>query len=267
MNEAQEGPNPREIAVASLGATLAALLGAATGPLAPFTAAAITPLTTRMMELIFAEWGRKNNVVAAAALQASGLDADEFSGILAGDPAMMGLAQRILWVASITGNEHKLRVLGGLLGGAVASRGDKLDETELIVAALADIDAPHTAVLEVLTQPAPNDKKYGRKAAEEERGSETHPGPRIPPHRDSGEPMAYEPSSWLPEQIQDQLPIAPGFVDACLSVLTRHNLARTGVGYGGPLLFQITDFGRAMLEAMSQPSTAGTEEAGGPAAQ
>jgi hypothetical protein len=215
-----------------------------------------------MMELIFSEWGRKGNLVTAAALQASGLGPDEFSGILAGDPALMGLAQRILWVASISGNDHKLRVLGGLLGGVVASRGDKLDETGLIVAALTDIDVPHTAVLEVLTRPAPDDEKYARKAAadaEAARAKEENPASfTIPPHRDPDELLAYEPGAWLPEQIEEQLPMPPGFVRACLSVLTRHDLARALVAYGGAQRFKITDFGRAMLEAMSQPVAAGT---------
>ena len=165
MNEPPESPKPGDTTAVALGGTLAATLGAATGPLAPFTAAAILPLTTRMAELMLAELGRKNSVVTAAALHASGLDPEEFCEILAGDPAEMGLAQKILWVASTSGNEDHLRVLGGLLGGAVAASGDKLNETRLIVAALDDIDAPHTAVLEVLTRPAPDEEEQKRATA------------------------------------------------------------------------------------------------------
>jgi hypothetical protein len=69
-----------------------------------------------MMELIFSEWSRKGNVVTAAAMRASGLGPNEFCGILGGDPGSDGAGTRILWAASISGNEHKLRVLGGLLG-------------------------------------------------------------------------------------------------------------------------------------------------------
>jgi len=256
MSESQEGSSSRDMAVASLGATLAAMLGAATGPLAPFTAAAVAPLTTRMTELMFAELGRKSNMVTAAALQASGLGPDEFRDVLADDPAVMGLAQRILWVASITGDEHKLRVLGGLLGGAVACRGDKLDETGLIVTALADIDAPHTAVLDVLTRSAPDDDEQRRRATGSSGSSST--GYNIPSFRMGTDLMMCTAGAWLPEQIQTELPIQPGFVFACLSVLTRHGLARSLGTYGGAQRFQITDFGRAMLEAMSQPVVAGT---------
>src|SRR5215472_4800878 len=112
MSEPPDSSNPRNMAAVAVGGTLAVTLGAATGPLAPFTAAAILPLTTRMAELILGELSRKNGVVAAAALQASGLDPDEFCDILAGDPAKMGLAQKILWAASTTGSEGHLRILG-----------------------------------------------------------------------------------------------------------------------------------------------------------
>jgi hypothetical protein len=261
MSESQ-GPSPREMGSASLGAALAVILGAATGPLAPVTAAMATPLTTRMMELIFSEWGRKSNVVTAAAMQASGLGPDEFCGILADDPALMGLAQRILWAASISGHEHKLRVLGGLLGGAVASRGDKLDETGLIVAALADIDVPHTVVLEVLTRPTPDEDGQKRQTAGALSG-----GFSIPPPRSGTDLMTWEPGAWLPEQIQNELPLPPGFVLACLSVLTRHGLAQTVGTYGGGQRFKITGFGQAMLEAMGLPDAAGTGDSGQPAAQ
>jgi hypothetical protein len=209
-----------------------------------------------MAELIFSEWSRKNNVVTAAAVQTSGLDPDAFCDILEGDPALMVLAQRILWVASISGDEHKLRVLGGLLGGAIASSGDKLDETGLIVAALADIDAPHTAVLEILARPAPDEERYAAKAAEDaEAARATAANPRsfrIPPRRDAAELMAYEPYAWLPGQIEEQLPLPPGFTRACLSVLARHDLARALSTYGGGQRFKITEFGTAMLNAMTQ---------------
>lgn len=46
--------------------------------------------------------------------------------------------------------------------------------------------------------------------------------------------------------------MAPGFVLACLSVLTRHNLATTLATYGGGQRFKITDFGRALVEVMQQ---------------
>jgi hypothetical protein len=263
MSGSQEGTGSREIVVTALGGGLAAILGLATGPFAPVTTALFVPGTTRMADLIVSEWSRKSNVVTATALQASGVDPDEFCEILEGDPALMGLAQRIMWVASISGNDHKLRVLGGLLGGVVGTRGDKLDETGLIVAALADIGTPHAAVLDVLTRPAPDDDMYAQKTAEvadvrKEAADRARPGVdppggySIPPYRDADELMTYEPHAWTPAQIEAQLPMPPGFVRACLSVLSRHDLARALSTYGGTQRFKLTDFGHAMLDAMRQ---------------
>lgn len=258
MSDPQESPDRGEMASKALGATLAAILGAATGPLALFTTAAIAPLMTRMAELIFAEWARKNDVVVATALQTSGLGPDEFSGILAGDPELMGLTQRILGAASITGSEDKLRILGQLLGGA--SRGERLDETSLIVAALTDLEPPHIAVLNILARPAPDEEEQRRTTAGTLGG-----GMRISPERTGDEPVSWAAGAWLPSHIQDELPLAPGFVLGCLSVLTRHNLTRTLATYGGGQRFQITDFGRAMLDAMGQSdmqATGGNTRAG-----
>jgi hypothetical protein len=246
------------MAVAALGEAFAAILGLAFGgPAAPVLIPALSPFTTRWMERAAAEWTRKSEVVADAALEASGLsDPEEFCDILYGDPELIALAQKIVWAASISGNSRKLQTLGAFLGGAVASRGDRLDETQLLVSALADIEASHAVVLDILTRPAPDDEKYSRKHAEDieaARAKAANPSSfTIPPHRDGGEVMAYEPGAWLPEQIQEHLPMAPGFVFACLSVLTRHSLAATLATYEGGTRFKITDFGRALVEVMNQ---------------
>src|SRR6266566_2805415 len=101
MSGSLERPSDQGMAVAALGQVFAAILGLAFGgPAAPVLMAALGPFTTRWMERAAAEWTRKTEVVADAALVASGLS----------DP-------------------EELRTLGAFLGGAVASRGDRLDET------------------------------------------------------------------------------------------------------------------------------------------
>ena len=109
------------MAVVAIGATFAAILAAGTGPLAPVIAAAATPLTTRMVELAAAEWRRKTDIVAESALEFAGLDAEDFCEALSGDPALMALAQKILFAASVSGNDRKLQALGSLLGDAMAT--------------------------------------------------------------------------------------------------------------------------------------------------
>jgi len=67
------------MAVQAVGATFAALLAAPTGPLAPFVAAAATPLTTQMAQRITRESSRKSHVVEESALESSGLDPDDLA--------------------------------------------------------------------------------------------------------------------------------------------------------------------------------------------
>jgi hypothetical protein len=256
MSELPEKRSDRSAAVETLGQVFAAILGSAGGHAAPLLTAALTPAATRLMERVAAEWTRKSGVVAEAALSASGLsDPEEFCEILSGEPDLIALAQKIASAAAESGNAHKLRALGALLGGAVARRGDRVDEAQLLAATLAAIDTPHIVVLDLLTKPAPDDEKYRAKtAAEAARAREGRPGTfTIPPHRDAGEAMAgYESGAWLPEQIREQSPMEPEFALACLSVLSSHNLVTALGTYGGGARYKITDFGRALVKVMSQ---------------
>lgn len=256
VNELPEQRNDRSVAVEMVGLVFAAILASPGGPAAPFLAAAFTPATTRLMEKVAAEWTRKGEVLAQAALSASGLsDPEEFCEILSGEAELIALAQKIASAAAESGNVHKLRALGALLGGAVARHGDRVDETQLLVAALAAIETPHIVVLDLLMRPAPDDEKYREKATVEAvRTQKDRPGTfTVPPRRDSGEAMSgYEPSAWLPEQIREQSPMEPGFALACLSVLSSHNLVTALGTYGGGARYKITDFGRALVKVMSQ---------------
>jgi hypothetical protein len=216
----------------AISAVFAALLAGGTGPLAPFVAAAITPLTRRMVELIAAEWSRKSDVVADSALEYSGFDdPEDFCDALAEDPALIALAQKILLAASLSGNDRKLRALGSLLGDAVATH--RLDENGLLVDALAAFEDSHARVLDVLAGVAPDDDETRRAAAA------------------AAAPMAVtDPSRWLLAHVEAKVPIASEFVLACLNALTRHGLARQLYGYGGLSRFEITDFGCVLLETM-----------------
>jgi hypothetical protein len=212
-----EKPGGPDMAVSSVGATLAVILAAGTGQLAPAVAAAATPFTIRMVQKAAAEWSRKSNVIADTALQVSGLgDPAEFCEALTGSPEMIALSQKILWAASLTGNDRKLRGLGALLGRAVKRRGDRLDETHLLADALTDLEAPHVVVMDVIAVPAP----------------ENRPG-------------------WLAEQVQAEVEMEPELVLACLNALTRHGLAATDQNvYGAVPQFYLTNLGRALADLM-----------------
>src|SRR6266496_2888972 len=154
MNDLPERRPSQEMAVSAIGTAFATLLGFVVLPAGPLTAATagamLTPYTTRLVELAAAEWHRKSELVAETALAASGLGDEEFCARLSGNPDLLALAQKILWAASVSGNEHKLQTLGQLLGGAVKDCGDRVDEAQVLAAALADLEAPHVVVLDVL---------------------------------------------------------------------------------------------------------------------
>ena len=136
MSDSVEKRGSRDIAIASLGQVLAAIWGLAIGGpgiAGAVASAALGPIGEQMMERVAAEWTRKSDVVAESALETAGLGPEEFCDILSGDPALIALAQKILWAASVSGNDRKLSALGALLGGAVASCGDRLDETQLLI--------------------------------------------------------------------------------------------------------------------------------------
>ena len=227
----KRGPTPAEIA---LGTAFAALLTMPAGPAAPVLGALAAPLTIKMTTLIVAEWTRKTQVVAAAALEASGLgDPEEFCEALAGNADMIALTQKILWAASISGNDGKIRALGTLLGGAVAARGDKLDETNLLVNALAELEAPHAVILDIITASAPDDATQRALA-----------GPDFP---------ASQPIGWLVTQIEAEIDLDPAFILAAVNTLVQHGLAGTMPLYGSGSRYAITKFGRALTAVMRGP--------------
>ena len=232
MSELSEDEPPRQMAVGAIGAAFAAGLGCVFLPAGPLAAAAagamLTPYTTRLVELAAAEWQRKSELVAETAVAASGLADDEFCARLSGNPELLALMQKILWDASVSGSEHELRMLGQLLGGAVKDRGDRLDEAQVLVAALADLEAPHVVVLDVLTGPSP------------------------------GEPSG--PGWWLPAQVQANTPMDPEFVLGCLNALTRHGLATTATGLSGVPAFGLTELGLALAEVLRQARSSRSRE-------
>jgi len=202
-----------------------------------------------MTELAAAEWTSKSNVVADAALEASGLSGpQEFCDILSESRELNALAQRILLAAYLSGYEDKLRTLGALLGRAAARRGERLlAETELLAAALADIEKQHVVVLDLLTGSAPDEEDQRRVTEGALAG-----GLSFSAERTGDELVSWEQGAWLPEHIEAEVPLLPEFVLACLSALTRHGLVRAVATIGGGQRFKITDFGRALVEVMNQ---------------
>ena len=140
----------RDIAVEAGGLIFGAFLAAPAGSFAPFIAAAAAPFTQRMAEKIAAEWSRKSGVVASSALRTSGFgNPEHLAEALTGDADMIALTQKILFAASATGNDRKLCAFGGLLRGAARRHGRRLEETNLLIDALADLEDVHMVIMDV----------------------------------------------------------------------------------------------------------------------
>jgi hypothetical protein len=223
-----------EALVTGLVAVFGFLLG---GPIGAFVGAAGSGYAVDFAKKVQAEWTRKSTIVVQAAIEVAGQDPAIFSA-LADNPRLTALGQRIAFAAYMSGSDKKLRALGRLLGGAIAARGDKLDEAELLASVFADIGDAEILALELIAGDPPN--------ADDQRRN----------HQQAGTP--FEGPFWSVEAVQERLPIEPGLAQACLSALARYGLAEALSAYGPRAPYRITAFGRdflAVMNAAAQPRT------------
>lgn len=89
----------------------------------------------------------------------------------------------------------------------------------MLAAALDDLEGAHAVVLET-----PQER---------------------PPHAAEGK---EPPAAWSVAELDDRVPLEDFMVRACLGTLSRHGLARDVRGPYTPEAFELTTFGRTMLE-------------------
>ncbi len=221
MTDLEKSGDGRAIAIEMVSGAFAAILALPAGPAAPVIAGLAAPLIARGAERVAAEWRRKTTVVADTALSVGVfIDPEAFCDALTSDSGMIALTQKILFAAAVTGNDRKLRALGAVLGRAAQDR--RLDETNLLIDALAAIEDPHVLVMGVLAREAP----------------ESRPG-------------------WLAQHVQAQVALEPELVLAVLSTLTRYGLAGTNRdNYGAVDQYMLTRFGHLVLDVMRQAASA-----------
>ncbi|GAA4727492.1 hypothetical protein GCM10023328_02150 [Modestobacter marinus] len=107
----------------------------------------------RLFRQVFAEWGRNGSVALSAAEAASGLTREELAESLRERPRLHPLLTRLLFAAGMNGHDAVLRAMGTAVGNAVVDP-LRVDECELILAALADLNAAHTQLLHLMTTQA-----------------------------------------------------------------------------------------------------------------
>jgi hypothetical protein len=101
-----------------------------------------------------AEWQRNGSKALRAAEAASGLTREAFQERLTADPAMQPLLTRLLFSAGMNGHDPTLAAMGAALGACMREAA-RLDECALILAALADLNASHTTMLQLLAGEPP----------------------------------------------------------------------------------------------------------------
>jgi hypothetical protein len=139
----------------ALAAGLGAVAGLPFGPAGAIVGAALGPLLVPVAEEIFREVGmdgrRRSGEALAATCEASGLSAKETTRRALSNEKSRLLSATAIVAATHTAWEDKVRTLGrSLASGLLAADDAEVDSEQLIMAAIADMEAPHLALLDLL---------------------------------------------------------------------------------------------------------------------
>lgn len=139
----------------ALAAGLGALAGMPFGPGGSIVGAVLGPLLVPLAEEVMREVGmdgrRRSGEALAAACEASGLSAEETATRALGNEKSRLLAATAIVAATHTTWEDKVRTLGmSLASGLLASDDAEVDSEQLIMSAIAGLEGPHLALLDLL---------------------------------------------------------------------------------------------------------------------
>lgn len=139
----------------ALAAGLGAVAGVPFGPVGSIVGAALGPLLVPVAEEIFREVGmdgrRRSGEALAATCEASGLSAEETMRRALSNEKSRLLSATAIVAATHTTWEDKVRTLGrSLASGLLAADDAEVDSEQLIMSAIADLEGPHLALLDLL---------------------------------------------------------------------------------------------------------------------
>jgi hypothetical protein len=227
-----------EAAGGLVGLAAASKLGPAGGVIiAAATAETLRHLATQAIGLRDYQASRALEIAAHQA----NVELDELRRRLTADPRRLQLTAAALSAAAATALDAKIRVLGRALAtGAIATDDATVDEQQLLVAAMADLEAPHVRVLNQL--------------------SIQHAGYWGP------KTLTGQAHGWSPHDLATQVPGIAAVLQPILTVLAGHGLIMdTGVGTWGysageSQRWVLTDYGKrclAELEALGNDPSHG----------
>lgn len=179
------------------------------------------PLGLPFASAALREWQRNGEVILDAAQEASGLAREALHANIADSRAVSVIAVKVWDAARTTANEAKLEALGRVVGRvAVEPTQDRIDEATLIVDALADLEAPHIRVLEML---------------------------EVLWQEDTAD--LYARGATVPVQLQQRFGMDQTAAQMSLAALNRAGATSTVV-YPSSTAYRINAAGKAMLEAL-----------------
>ena len=147
----------------SVGAVLGGLVGMSVGgPPGAVVGAAVAPWASAWVARSLEEFQARGATLGEAAAAAARLEQDEVVKKALEDPGLDPLVREILDAAARSDQIAALRVLGAILGDRTANGAPKIDEDVLITRAIAELQAPHIAVMDLLSWIDPRRKAKRR---------------------------------------------------------------------------------------------------------
>ena len=110
----------------------------------------LEPIALKLLQYLSADAKRRSGEALSAACEVSGLSAEETLSRMFSDEKFRLLTGTAMIAAAHTAWEDKVRTLGrSLASGLLASDDAEVDTEQLIISAIADIEAPHVALLDL----------------------------------------------------------------------------------------------------------------------
>lgn len=190
------------LAGAAVGGPVGAVVGAAGG-------VALEPLIERMWAEVSADGRRRGVYVVETAARIAGDDPEGFAVKMGATEESRLLAGTAISAATRTTYQPKLLALARVLAAGVENEAPQVDEEQLFIAALADLEAPHVLLLDVLARYVPRLQRS-----------------------ESGVALVAEPSSgsatrrpaWNTSQLTAARPQLESVLPGLLGTLQRHGL-------------------------------------------
>lgn len=198
----------------------------AAAEMVPFVGPVLGMLTRRASAAIRAEWQRNGSTAMRAAERVSGLSRWDLQESIADNPRLVPLLTRVLYQATMTGQDRTLIAMGAALGDGVRSP-EHADEAEMILVALKDMQDHHLQALDALRNPTPQ-----------------------PPS--GGAPLNWiQPGKALNvEDLAQASRLTPEIAELAATGLTSAGFARGHGLYGGTTGYSLTTMGETLLAVL-----------------